>query len=65
MLTVFHFFYKERQILAMEYSMWPVEVGQVGWISTCVDGRVNSGFSKPEVQLFCWFIVPQYLRIVK
>lgn len=65
LLRVLHFFYKDRQILALGYSMWPVEVGQVGWISTCVDCRVNSGFATTEVQLFCWFVVPQYLRSVK
>lgn len=57
-----HCFYKERQILALRHSMWPVEAGQVGWISTCVDCRVNSGFATTEVQLFYWFIVPWYLR---
>lgn len=46
-----HFFYKERQIRALGHSMWPVEVARVGWISTCVVCRVNSGFATTEVQL--------------
>lgn len=35
-----HFLYMERQILALGYSTWLMEVSQVGWISTCVDWRI-------------------------
>lgn len=55
----FNFLYMERQILALGYSTWPMEVSQVGWISTCVDWRVILALQEPKFSFLASFLFLQ------